>query len=338
MAIIKYKGADGDWHEVQSTLIKGIDIVQTSGTSSADVMSQSAVTEIVTSINGVLVEHTSDTDIHLTSAEKANIDSINENIGVLSAITSEDIANWNGKLDESTFITYSATTDGEIQSISGELQTEIETVSGTLESNIENSSGYVYSQLQSVSGDLDTEIQTTSGALHTEIGTVETNLETHSGQSSHMTSTEKENLDSLAANIASISGVSSTKVSNWDTAYANNHTHSNKSALDAITGNVGTMAYENASSYSSATQVNTALSGKSNTGHTHTSNEITAMTNYTSGVTISPISTSDSLNTAIGKLEHALGGVKLVTISQSAYDALVAGGTVDPTTLYVIID
>ena len=82
MAIIKYKGADGDWHEVQSTLIKGIDIVQTSGTSSADVMSQNAVTEIVTSINGVLVEHTSDTDIHLTSVEKTNIDSINENIGV----------------------------------------------------------------------------------------------------------------------------------------------------------------------------------------------------------------------------------------------------------------
>lgn len=40
------------------------------------------------------------------------------------------------------------------------------------------------------------------------------------------------------------------------------HTHSNKSALDAITGNVGTMAYENKTSYSSATEVNTALGNK----------------------------------------------------------------------------
>ena len=53
------------------------------------------------------------------------------------------------------------------------------------------------------------------------------------------------------------------------------HTHSNKSALDAITGNVGTMAYENKTSYSSATEVNTALDGKSDTGHTHAIGDIT---------------------------------------------------------------
>ena len=46
------------------------------------------------------------------------------------------------------------------------------------------------------------------------------------------------------------------------------HTHSNKSALDSITGNVGTMAYQNASSYSSATEVNTALGNKANTATT----------------------------------------------------------------------
>lgn len=40
------------------------------------------------------------------------------------------------------------------------------------------------------------------------------------------------------------------------------HTHTNKTYLDGITGTVGTMAYENASSYSSATQVNTALVDK----------------------------------------------------------------------------
>ena len=43
------------------------------------------------------------------------------------------------------------------------------------------------------------------------------------------------------------------------------HTHSNKSALDSITSNVGTMAYEDKTSYSSATEVNTALGTKANT-------------------------------------------------------------------------
>ena len=43
------------------------------------------------------------------------------------------------------------------------------------------------------------------------------------------------------------------------------HTHNNKSILDAITGNVGTMAYQSTDSYSSATEVNTALGTKANT-------------------------------------------------------------------------
>ena len=77
--------------------------------------------------------------------------------------------------------------------------------------------------------------------------------------SAHFSGDEKENLDSLATNIAAISGITATKVGNWDTAYTNNHTHGNKSSLDSITGNVGTMAYENASSYSSATEVNSAF-------------------------------------------------------------------------------
>ena len=94
----------------------------------------------------------------------------------------------------------------------------------------------------------------------------------HTGSSVHMTTTEKTNLDSLATNIAAISGITATKVSNWDGAATDSHTHTNKSTLDAITatstainsltGSVGTMAFQNTSSYSSATQVNTALGDK----------------------------------------------------------------------------
>lgn len=102
-----------------------------------------------------------------------------------------------------------------------------------------------------------TEIQT---ALNSKVDT--TAFTNHTSSSVHMTTTEKTNLDSLATNIAAISGITTTKVSNWDDANTKKHTHSNKTALDSITSNVGTMAYENASSYSSATQVSTALNSK----------------------------------------------------------------------------
>ena len=91
----------------------------------------------------------------------------------------------------------------------------------------------------------------------------------------HMDATEKENLDSLATNIGTISGITSTDVTSWNNAATNSHTHTNKSALDSITGSVGTMAYQNTSTYSSATEVNTALSGKSDTGHTHAISDVT---------------------------------------------------------------
>ena len=121
-----------------------------------------------------------------------------------------------------------------------------------------------------------TKSQTDTAIESATSGKVDTStFNTHTASSVHMSATEKTNLDSLATNIATISGITSTKVSNWDNAATSAHSHSNKSALDSITDNVGTMAYQDASSYSSATQVNTALSGKSNTRHTHTKSEIT---------------------------------------------------------------
>lgn len=157
-----------------------------------------------------------------------------------------------------------------------------------------------------VRGDSEFEITASINEVSGQVQTVASELDEHIKSESHMTPTEKENLDSLATNIAAISGITleniidwdaassdkhthanksvldgitATKVNNWDGAATNSHTHGNKATLDAITatstainsltGSVGTMAFQNTSSYSSATQVNTALSGKSNTGHTH---------------------------------------------------------------------
>ena len=64
--------------------------------------------------------------------------------------------------------------------------------------------------------------------------TAESAFTAHTASTVHMTTTEKTNLDSLATNIAAISGITSTKVGNWDTASTNSHTHSNKTVLDGI--------------------------------------------------------------------------------------------------------
>ena len=65
----------------------------------------------------------------------------------------------------------------------------------------------------------------------------------------------------------------------------------------------------------------------------HSSSYVTSMDGYTKPSTTSAISTGDTLNQAVGKLECALGGIRLQSISQSDYDSLV---TKDPNTLYII--
>ena len=52
----------------------------------------------------------------------------------------------------------------------------------------------------------------------------------------HLTTTEKTNLDSLATNIAAISGITASKKSNWDTAYS-------RSVADAVSYSQNTSDY-----------------------------------------------------------------------------------------------
>lgn len=54
------------------------------------------------------------------------------------------------------------------------------------------------------------------------------------------------------------------------------------------------------------TAANTALAGKSDSGHKHASNDINAMTGYSKPANTSAIAASDTLNQAIGKLEKAI--------------------------------
>ena len=156
---------------------------------------------------------------------------------------------------------------------------------------------------------------TTTGTTSVLSGTVTSHT---SNSTIHLTSTEKTNVGALATNIAAISGVTSTKVSNWDGAASKAHTHSNKTAIDSLTGSVGTMAYQNTGSYSSATQVNSALAGKSNTGHGHSISDVANLqssldgksgTGHTHGISIATDSGTNQLTMAAStKYKITAGG------------------------------
>jgi len=141
---IKYKGTDGQWHLLNNVMVAPINIVQTTGTSTADVMSQSAVTEAVSDINEVLTTHTSDDSIHLTSTEKTNLDSLTGSVGTMAYENTSS---------------YSSATE----------------VNSAFSSKVNNST-----------------------------------FTAHTANTTHMSTTEKTNLDSLETNIGTISGITPT--------------------------------------------------------------------------------------------------------------------------------
>ena len=225
-------------------------------------------TATTAALNDVVTAHTANTNIHLTTTEKGQLhthtnktylDSITGTVGTMvyenassySSATQVSTA-LADKADKTEYATFSAATNTSIEDLSGQSETVAAALNDLNAKKLDTS---LYYKKTETSG--ATEIQT---ALNGKVDI--TAFTNHTGSSVHMTTTEKTNLDSLATNIAAISGITATKVSNWDDANTKKHTHNNKTALDSITGNVGTMAYEDKTSYSSATEVNTALSNK----------------------------------------------------------------------------
>lgn len=138
---IKYKGTDGQWHLLNNVMVAPINVVQTTGTSSADVMSQSAVTEAVSGINEVLTAHTSDGGIHLTSTEKTNLDSLTGSVGTMayentsSYSSATEVSNaLSAKVNSATYTGHTADTtahfSGDEKTNLDSLATNIETISG----------------------------------------------------------------------------------------------------------------------------------------------------------------------------------------------------------------
>ena len=78
--------------------------------------------------------------------------------------------------------------------------------------------------------------------------------------------------------------------------------------------------YYTKSQTSGASEISTALAGKSGTSHTHEASGVTAMTGYQIASSTSSISTSDTLNEAIGKLEKRLALLEAALKVQSNGD------------------
>jgi len=102
-----------------------------------------------------------------------------------------------------------------------------------------------------------------------------------------------------------------------------------------VTG-LGNAAFLNTGTTNSTVAVgNHTHSEYASNSHEQASNTISAMTGYSSGGTVSPIQTSDTLNQAIGKLESRFDGIRLMKISQTDYTNLQSK---DENTLYIITD
>ena len=299
-------------------------------------------TATTTALDNVVTAHTANTNIHLTTTEKGQLhthtnktylDSITGTVGTMvyenassySSATQVSTA-LADKVDKTEYATFSAATNTSIEDLSGQSET-VAAALNDLNAKKLDTTAYtpvdtsLYYKKTETSG--ATEIQT---ALNSKVDT--TAFTNHTSSSVHMTTTEKTNLDSLATNIAAISGITATKVSNWDDANTKKHTHSNKTALDSITGNVGTMAYEDNTSYSSATEVNTALSNKADktavddlSGQSET---IAAALNDLNG-RVNEKASQDDLNTVLDDIELITKDVedltKTVVMSITTTDA-----------------
>lgn len=99
--------------------------------------------------------------------------------------------------------------------------------------------------------------------------------------------------------------VESTARSNKDTELENNITQINSDISD----------------------INTALESTADVGHTHTSADVTLMTGYTKGSSSAAITTTDTLNQAIGKLEKGKAALASPTFTGTPKAPTAADGT-----------
>lgn len=263
-----------------NTFLSGVTINTTAATVANHV---ATITGIATSadldaVSGVVNTHITNNDIHLTTNEKADVDAIHTNIATISSITAssaeswnnaaasahshanktvldgisaQDVTNWNtvsAKTDTSAFTAHTADT-------SIHVTTEDKTLwNGAVTSVTVNGTSVVNNHVATITDVASAQdLETLSGTVTAH--TADTNI--------HLTATEKTNIDAISGNVSTLSAITASAA-----------------AINSLTGAVGTMAFQNASSYSSATEVNTALGGKQETLESGTNIRTITKNNY----------------------------------------------------------
>lgn len=202
---------------------------------------QSAITEATSGINNTLTAHTANTDIHVTTADKsawnakADISDIPSVSGYADAVkyntSSKYVEFYHGGTGGTVVFSYDASPfliDGMVQNveikdveISGETVTclviSFNTDAGKQDINIPLTEIFDASNYYTTA-ETDTAIEAaTSGKADTSAVTAVNDVVTaHTANTNiHLTSTEKTNIDALATNIATISGITSTDTASW---------------------------------------------------------------------------------------------------------------------------
>lgn len=134
----------------------------------------------------------------------------------------------------------------------------------------------------------------------------------------HLANGDREKIDSIGTLSGTVTAhTADTNIHLTTTEKGQLHTHSNKTYIDGITGTIGTMAYEDKTSYSSATEVNNALSAKVNSA-TYTGHTADTTVHFTTGTVQTQIDNSIS-----GKVNTS-DIVSAITPSNSASTAPIA--------------
>ena len=241
--------------------------------------------------------HTENTTIHITGSERSSWDGAvqkahtHENKSVLDGISSTKVSKWDntstnfgdwfykdsygkvhsrysfvgdseisahGSGEDETFTVIdnllSTSTTSALSANQGRLLKQM--IDNIGEINVDLSNYYNKSEVDKLIGDIQagdvdlasyynkTEINQLlqSYATVSNLNNLSTSVTNHIGDTTkHITATERTNWNTAYTNNHThsnktvLDGITSTKVSNWDTAYTNSHTHSNKAALDTIT-------------------------------------------------------------------------------------------------------
>lgn len=183
MAVLKYKKSDGTYASLVNYAIKNIDIVQSSGTSTEVVMSQSAVTN-------ALEGKANSSDVYTKDEADGKFasTSITEGFATEQWVEDKHYLTEHQSLDD-----YAKTTDVDAS------------IGAATSGKVETSAYTAYTAA--------TDEALNSKALNSDLTAHTSNTDVH------LTETEKENIDLLTDNISAISGITSSGVSNWDSAY-----------------------------------------------------------------------------------------------------------------------